>query len=352
MSDRAAPSAILTADPSSVEMATEELQESVPGATVLQELDDGVLLVALPSYWNLAERWHRQPPIFIRHICPVQATMPLPDDDSAIHLLLALALEELSQLMEPTLSFSVQTRIFVDAPYGPYDVNTALSQALKAESGAALDVRNPQQIVSVVIARYEEQTTGFLGLSPAPYNLSDWAGGNRRFAREKEQISRSEFKLLEALELFQIELPPRGVALDLGAAPGGWTRILRQREQYVTAVDPAQLDASLDADPDVRHLRMTAEEYLETGPDRFDLIVNDMRLDARDSARLMVAYARHLYRHGSAIMTLKLPHEGQQTVIEHAFNILRQAYDIVAARQLFHNRSEITVYLKLKDKRQ
>src|SRR5690606_27556836 len=116
------------------------------------------------SYWNLAERWHRQPPIFIRHICPVQASMPLPDDDSAIHLLLALALEELSQLMEPTLSFSVQTRIFVDAPYGPYDVNTALSQALKAESGAALDVRNPQQMVSVVIARDAEQTTVVLVL--------------------------------------------------------------------------------------------------------------------------------------------------------------------------------------------
>jgi 23S rRNA (cytidine2498-2'-O)-methyltransferase len=349
MNDQLAPSAILTADPSSVEAATEELVETVPGAAVLQELDDGVLLVALPSFWELAEMWRKQPPIFIRHISPVQASMPLPDDDSAIHLLLALALEELSELMEPTLPFSVQTRIFIDAAYGPYDVNTALSQALKAESSAALDVRNPRQVVSVVIARYQGQTTGFLGLSPVEYNLSDWAGGNRRFAREKEQISRSEFKLLEALEVFQIELPPRGVALDLGAAPGGWTRILRQHEQYVTAVDPAQLDVSLDADPDVRHLRMTAEKYLEAGPDRFDLIVNDMRLDARDSARLMVSYARHLYRHGSAIMTLKLPQEGQQTVIDHAFNILRQSYDIVAARQLFHNRSEITVYLKLKN---
>ena len=48
----------------------------------------------------------------------------------------------------------------------------------------------------------------------------------------------------------------------------------------------------------MRHKRMTAEQYLSADPDQFDLIVNDMRMDARDSARMMVAYARQLYRHG------------------------------------------------------
>ncbi|MFW5942052.1 MAG: 50S rRNA methyltransferase, partial [Chloroflexota bacterium] len=70
------------------------------------------------------------------------------------------------------------------------------------------------------------------------------------------------------------------------------------------------------------------------------------RLDARDSARLMVAYAPHLYRDGQALMTLKLPEENQVPIIEHAFNILRQAYTIAGARQLFHNRSEVTVWLQ------
>ncbi|MFO7537152.1 MAG: 50S rRNA methyltransferase, partial [Chloroflexota bacterium] len=110
----------------------------------------------------------------------------------------------------------------------------------------------------------------------------------------------------------------------------------------------ARLHPSLHADPNVRHLRLTAEEYLDAGPDRFDLIVNDMRLDARDSARLMMAYARHLYRHGMALITLKLPQENRQAVLDHSFNILRRAYTITAARQLFHNRSEITVYLQPK----
>jgi 23S rRNA (cytidine2498-2'-O)-methyltransferase len=70
-----------------------------------------------------------------------------------------------------------------------------------------------------------------------------------------------------------------------------------------------------------------------------------MRLDARDSARLMVSYAPHLYRHGLAIMTLKLPKEKRRVAIDHSFNILNQAFHIQNARQLFHNRSEITVHL-------
>ena len=83
------------------------------------------------------------------------------------------------------------------------------------------------------------------GLSRAERNISDWAGGMRRFAREEGQISRAEFKLLEALEVFRIVLPPRGVALDLGASPGGLTGVLRQLDQYVTAVDPGELGPRL-----------------------------------------------------------------------------------------------------------
>ncbi|HMN31064.1 MAG TPA: SAM-dependent methyltransferase, partial [Caldilineaceae bacterium] len=168
----------------------------------------------------------------------------------------------------------------------------------------------------------------------------------RRFAREEGQISRSEFKLLEALEYFQVVLPEHGVVLDLGAAPGGWTRVLRQRGQYVTAVDPGDLDTRLAGDRGVRHKRVTAEAYLADDPDQFDAIVNDMRMDARDSARLMVSYSRLLHPHGFALMTIKLPETKRTAALSHAFNILRQGYEIAGARHLFHNRSEITVYLR------
>ena len=123
--------------------------------------------------------------------------------------------------------------------------------------------------------------------------------------------------------------------------------MLRNLDQYVTAVDPGALDERLASDKGIRHKRMTAEAYLRDEPDTFDIIVNDMRMDARDSARLMVAYARQLQRGGVVIMTLKLPETGRSGVIQYAFTVLKQAYKIEGARQLFHNRSEITVQLRL-----
>jgi 23S rRNA (cytidine2498-2'-O)-methyltransferase len=207
-------------------------------------------------------------------------------------------------------------------------------------------VRKPRQVISVVIGRLNATLSAWLGLSAAADNLSDWAGGARRFAREQGRISRSEFKLLEALEVFGMALPARGYALDLGAAPGGWTHVLRERGMYVTAIDPAALDARLLSDSGVRYRRLTAEAYLRTASDTFDLIVNDMRMDARDSARLMCAYAPLLRLDGTAIMTLKLPEAKRNIVLESALSILADSYQVVRARQLFHNRSEITLQLR------
>jgi 23S rRNA (cytidine2498-2'-O)-methyltransferase len=336
------PTLVATADPDFADLAQAEMAAAVPQAR-FATLVDGVWLVETAvSFLDLAARWQEQLPIFVRHINPVQASLTLRGQHSDIYALSDLLQAELLDLVDPDLPFSVQSRVLGQQPYKAFDLNQTLAQTITAVTNAPLDVRRPLQILSVVIG----SERGYLGLSLAAHNLSDWAGGRRRFARDEEQISRAEFKLLEAIETFDIELPPRGVALDLGAAPGGWTRILRLHEQYVTAVDPARLHPSLQSDPNVRHLAITAEAYLEADPDQFDLIVNDMRLDARDSARLMVAYARHLYRHGTALITLKLPQENRQAVLDHSFNILRRAYTIIAARQLFHNRSEITVYLQ------
>lgn len=336
------PTLIATANDRFAEMALAELQ--AVGGEPVATLAPGIWTIHLPQgFFTLAEQWRAIPPIFVRHICPVQTVVSLAD---GVEGLLETAVITFTHLLEPEWPFSVQSRVLNKLPFKPYDINKPLSDQLAAASGTPLDVRSPFQILSVVLADNE----AYLGLSLAVNNLSDWAGGVRRFAREPAQISRAEFKLLEALESFQIELPPRGRALDLGAAPGGWTRVLRQKEQYVTAVDPAWLHPTLQTDKGVRHLRLTAEEYLADYPDSYDVIVNDMRLDARDSARLMVGYGRYLYPHGLAIITLKLPEKNYRPALDHALNILRQGYTIAAARQLFHNRSEVTVYLKPKSK--
>lgn len=351
---------IVTTDPSFADLALAEVQIVTPSAATVS-VGEGVWLVTgEKTFWEIAETWRQQPPIFVRHICPVQQIVGLRNKIGSDQAILRQAINEtIMPLVDPELPLSVQTRILTASSYKPFDINKALADYLQKECNVAINVRTPQQILSVVctppatrenplgasLVIRHSPLAAYLGLSPTTYNLSDWAGGKRRFAREKGQVSRAEFKLLEALEVFAIELPPRGVALDLGASPGGWSRVLRQRQQYITAIDPGDLDPRLAQDPAIRHKRMTAEAYLADEPDTFDLIVNDMRMDARDSARLMVDYAQQLYPQGSAIMTLKLPEQNRRLLIEHAFTILQEAYTIAGARQLFHNRSEITLYL-------
>ncbi|MBO9308451.1 MAG: 50S rRNA methyltransferase [Chloroflexi bacterium] len=338
---------IVTCNPDFEDLALSEVRRASPLCSVCGKLAAGVLLLNAP-FESLAAAWRAQPPIFVRHVCPAHKEVLLPstgDAERLLVLLRAACAEAILPSLKPAEPFSVQTRIFAgDLPLKSFDVNCALAELV---TDAPLAIRQPRQVISVAIGRLNTTLSAWLGLSSAADNLSDWAGGARRFAREQGCISRSEFKLLEALEVFGVALPPRGCALDLGAAPGGWTRVLRERGMYVTAVDPAALDPRLLSDSGVRYRRLTAESYLRIASEPFDLIVNDMRMDARDSARLMCAYARLLKPpDGMAIMTLKLPETKRGAVLKSALSILASSYQIVRARQLFHNRSEITLQLR------
>jgi 23S rRNA (cytidine2498-2'-O)-methyltransferase len=71
-----------------------------------------------------------------------------------------------------------------------------------------------------------------------------------------------------------------------------------------------------------------------------------MRMDARDAARLLLAFAPFLLPNAHLLTTLKLPERGYLPVLDKAFEILAEGYRRVAARQLYHNRSEVTVLLQ------
>lgn len=280
--------------------------------------------------------------VFLRHMCPAETEVQLTGSLSDIDAL-KTALAQLLPRLEPNTGFSVQTRVAegYQPPYKRFDVNTALAEAAQA-AGAALDVKKPGQVISVMLA----EGTGWIGVSNVCDNLSDWAGGARRYKWEETQISRAEFKLLEALEVFGVALPDNGRALDLGAAPGGWTRILRRHGLYVTAVDPAELDPRLSRDKRVTHLRATAQVYFRN-PQPCDVMVNDMKMDTAQSAALMVEGAHCLKQGGVALMTLKLPEKPSEWLprVESAATILQSAYRVAGLRQLFHNRSEVTACL-------
>jgi 23S rRNA (cytidine2498-2'-O)-methyltransferase len=375
---------IVTAQPEFLTAALDELKRldqrltSIVAPRFIEGVNPGIALCAAPDVIALMRLASKARPIFVRHLAPAQGVISLSNTERDIgKLALAVANLPAFQQLERGVHFAVQSRLLqtsghsINRHYTSGQLNQALAEAIAEETGAVESIKKPQVIVSLLCT--SEQ--GYLGISTSEENLSDWPGGMRHFAQTPEQISRAEFKLLEALEVFGVTLPARGHALDLGAAPGGWTRLLLGAGLHVVAVDPAQLDPRLVAprfivgEPRLEHYRGYAETYLEEFPTinrgyllprqgatkqrrRFDVITNDMRMDARQAARLLVQARQCLRSDGFVISTLKLPHATREIdplkTLKEALSLLRGRdksgpYGIVQARQLFHNRQEVTV---------
>ncbi len=338
---------LVSCDPEFEAQALQEIREILPGIPLPAWLDDGLALFTpdLP-FGDFAVMLHQRAPIFVRHIASVQREVALCGDERDIETLLAVV-EELGSSIDPTQSFAVQSRIVGEGklPYRKFILNNTLSERLKARTGAAMECSAPHQIVSVLCT----PARGYIGVSLAEQNRSAWPGGEHRFKRDAQQISRAEFKLLEAFSVFGLHLPSSGVALDLGAAPGGWTRVLRQRGMRVVAVDPGDLDARFRHDSGTTHVRKKAEEYLPAVKARYDLLVNDMRMDALDSAEIMLRASDCLLPGAVALLTLKLPQAPKNDPLEIARSALARltrVYRLLGARQLYHNRSEVTAALR------
>lgn len=330
---------IFTCAPESSAIALNELAKRGLAVHVIRFLSPGVGLVTVEQAdWNRVLR--ENPPVFIRHLCPVQFELSLADDGDRVEF--AAAIDLPLHKMEGD-RVAVQVRSFGEEPLPSFrqELTRALENRYTA-NGAIIDVRNPEQIVSVVYA----QGVLYQGISTVAANLSAWPGGECRFARDASVLSRAEFKLLEALDIWKFPLAETGEALDLGASPGGWTRVLRSQGMRVTAVDPAELAPVLMQDAGVRYEKKSAQEFLRSSQGRFSFVVNDMKMDVHASAELMGLAVRVLLEQGYALMTLKLPTHGQERTVAQVLDDLKRWYNVLGARQLFHNRSEVTVLLQ------
>ena len=77
----------------------------------------------------------------------------------------------------------------------------------------------------------------------------------------------------------------------MGAAPGGWTKVLSDLGASVVAVDPGALSSEVLNCASVTHLRHRIE-YANLLDHSFDILVNDMSLDPTESAALRGTQSR------------------------------------------------------------
>ena len=186
--------------------------------------------------------------------------------------------------------------------------------------------------------------------SSDPADSAPWPLGIPRLRTHPDAPSRSALKLEEALlTLLDAEERDRLLrdnmqAADLGAAPGGWTWVLMRHSMKVTAVDNGPLRPALLDSGRVDHLR---EDGFQWQPRRrLDWMVCDMVEQPRRVADRMATWFREDWcRH--AVFNLKLPMKRrweETRICLEAFEHQAHRPMVVRARQLYHDREEITVY--------
>lgn len=275
-----------------------------------------------------------KPPVYIQHVYPVQYALELSSYDDVEAIAHEVANKVQGDYSEP---FSVQTSVYdKGSALKAFDINRALSDILTS-GGMKQDTKNPHWVVSVSI----DDGMAYVGMSTVSDNMSKWACGKVYYQRD---FNRAEYKLLECMDYFGIAVTG-GNALDLGAAPGGWTKALASRGCKVWAVDPAELDEDILRMKGVTHIKKSAQHFMKDNELRFSIIVNDMILDCRESSKIQNEVADSLHPNGYCIMTAKLPKKGYNKRLKSAIKILESRYMVAGVRQLPSNKSEVTVLL-------
>lgn len=328
-----------SADEAFLDSAADELRAEFPDAELIPiGRDLGAFMLDGVSIATLAETITRRHLAFTRHLMRGVAEVPN-DELEDLSRVGDIALDAWEQLPFPDhVSLQVWQSGDSHLPYRSDQLWHRLESVL-----ADVDVTVARGGAGHVLSACVTEQGIIFGSNSAANALSDWPGGRVKLAKPKGQISRAEFKLEELLRTDAVALPTSGRALDLGAAPGGWTRLLLDRGFEVWAVDPAELDPRLRDRPGLHHVRTTAGPFLAETDVTFDLIVNDMRMAPRLSANVMVSAANHVAPGGLAIMSVKLQPDNPLGELAATLTTLRTAWDPGFVRQLHHNRHEVTV---------
>ena len=222
----------------------------------------------------------------------------------------------------------------------PFDLTQAVAERL-TQAGLWVDPTRADHALSLTVL----EGRAFMGVSSLAENVSRWSGGVLFYQKPAEFISRAGFKLEEAVEVFGISLAQVTSALDLGAAPGGWTKFLADRGVPTDAVDPAALDPRVLANRRVAYFPVSAQTFAARSMSRqYDLIVNDMKMDACKSVGIVLRLLDRLRPDGQVVITLKLPQKGFLQKAQAARALAEPYFRTVRLKHLYYNRSEITLY--------
>jgi 23S rRNA (cytidine2498-2'-O)-methyltransferase len=195
-------------------------------------------------------------------------------------------------------------------------------------------------------------TTVCIGVSD-PDNASPWTMGVPRLSLPPHAPSRSTQKLAEALQLWLTPEADKRLlregtrAVDLGAAPGGWTWQLVRRGVHVTAVDNGPMAAKLLETGLVEQVHADGFRYRPPRPVSWmvcDMVEQPLRVAELVADWLADGRCVH------SIFNLKLPMKKRYEEVERCRNAMRERWRAAGVtcelrfKHLYHDREEVTGY--------
>ena len=210
---------------------------------------------------------------------------------------------------------------------------------------AEIFLASPRDPGDLVIQFFVSSTDGiWFSVSSVREGASLAIGGMRRMKKLTGAPSRSASKLEEAF-VFMGRAPTEGqTAVDLGAAPGGWTFVLAHHGANVKAIDHAKLDIpkAHKLKGAIVHLKENGLKYLPSEP--VDWMCCDMVMGGRQTLEVLKRW-QDQQKMRAFVVNVKLPAANPWPVAREAAEFLATFKDwqFIKAKHLFHDRAEITL---------
>lgn len=187
-------------------------------------------------------------------------------------------------------------------------------------------------------------------------NNSPFYMGIPRLRFPADAPSRSTLKLEEAFHVFipadewDERLASGMHAVDLGACPGGWTYQLVKRSMMVHSVDNGPMAPSLMETGQVTHHRADGFKFEPNSSKIYWLVCDMVEKPAKVTSLMIQWLVKGWCR--EAIFNLKLPMKKRYEEVSQNLTNIREALGAagisveVHAKQLYHDREEITVHVR------
>jgi len=211
----------------------------------------------------------------------------------------------------------------------------------------AADADDPRQparpgewVLDCVLVEPEEWWVGFHQARSVP---SLWPGGVMPLQLPADAVSRAWLKMEEAVRWSRLPLAAGARWAEIGSAPGGATQALLARGMMVLGIDPAEMHPAVLAHPGFTHLRKRVGQVRRREFRKIRWLAADMNVAPQYTLDAVESIVTHPEVHiRGMLLTLKLIQwELAAKVPEYLERVRGWGYNVVRARQLFHNGREV-----------